>query len=119
METSQANTSAVLDRPGPLFSGSAEPGKGRQRLPARSHAYLGWWDGDTFRAEPGWLEGLSGADAALEIEADPGPGNAVWLCVVSPGHTAWVPARLVERSGRQVRLAFTERFPLETFAAKA
>ena len=117
MKTSQANSGPVIEMPDPLRSGSADACTERRYLPARNHAYLGWWDGDAFRTEPGWLEGLSAVDAALEIEADPGPGNAVWLCVVCPERTAWVPARLAERCGRQVRVAFTERFPYETFVA--
>lgn len=84
-------------------------------VPALDHAYLGWWEGEVFRTEPGWVENISCGGAALDVETDPGAGATVWLCVVGPERTVWVSARLLERRGRIVRLEFLERFPHQLF----
>lgn len=84
-------------------------------VPAMDHAYLGWWEGEAFRTEPGWIENISCGGAALDVETDPGAGQTVWLCVVGPERTVWVSARLLERHGRIVRIEFLERFPHQLF----
>jgi hypothetical protein len=88
----------------------------RREVPAESHVYLAWWEAGAFRVEPAWLETISNSGAAVDVEVDPGPGTAPWLCVIGPERTAWVSARLAGRRGRVVHLEFSERFPYDEFS---
>ena len=95
----------------PLVDRRREP----RYVPGVAEAYIGWWEGETFRAELGKLRNLSVGGAAIELEADPGDTDAVWLCVVGPGRVTWMPARLVGREGRVGRIQFAEPFPDDLF----
>ena len=85
--------------------------------PVMERAYLGWWEGESFRTELGRLANISAGGAALEVRSDPGVGEVVWLCVIGPNRLGWVPARLLGRNGRIRRMVFAERFPYELFTS--
>lgn len=82
-------------------------------VPVMESAYLGWWDGDTMRAELGVLWNISAGGAAVDVAADLDVGQTVWLCVLDLGPARWFAARLVGREGRVARLQFAEPFPYE------
>lgn len=84
-------------------------------VPVMECAYLGWWEGESFRTEVGRLTNISAGGAALDVGDDPGIGETVWLCVVGPSRTGWVAARLLGRHGRISRMVFAERFPYALF----
>lgn len=84
-------------------------------VPVLERAYLGWWEGETFRTELGRLANISAGGAALDVYHDPGVGQTVWLCVVGPNRMGWVAARLLGRHGTISRMVFAERFPYELF----
>lgn len=98
---------------------STRPIKDRRRepryVPGVAETYVGWWEGGSFRAELGTLRNFSVGGAAIDLEADPGETEAVWLCVVGPGRVIWTPARLLGREGRVVRIRFAEPFPFDLF----
>lgn len=84
-------------------------------VPVMERAYLGWWEGESFRTEVGRLANISAGGAALDVRNDPGDGEAVWLCVIGPNRPGWVAARLLGRHGAICRMVFAERFPYELF----
>ena len=84
-------------------------------VPTLERAYLGWWEGESFRTALGRLANISAGGAALDVRDDPGVGETVWLCVVGPNRMGWVAARLLGRHGTIIRMVFAERFPYELF----
>jgi hypothetical protein len=77
--------------------------------------FLGWWEGETFRAEPGALRDFSAGGAAVEIAAELPSTEEVWLCIAGPGRVHWAAARLVGR-GTRVRIQFAAPLPGDLFA---
>ena len=82
-------------------------------VPVMESAYLGWWEGETLRAELGVLWNISAGGAALDVDVALEAGETVWLCVIDLVPVRWVAARVLGRDGRVVRLQFAERFPFE------
>jgi hypothetical protein len=76
-------------------------------------AYLGWWEGQTLRAELGLLWNISAGGAAMDVGVELETGETVWLCVVDLAPVRWVAARVAGREGRVVRLQFAEPFPYQ------
>lgn len=104
--------------PTPEHARACDPDDQRQEtryVPVMERAYLGWWEGESFRTELGRLANISAGGAALDVRDDPGVGEAVWLCVIGPNRMGWVAARLLGRHGTICRMAFAERFPYELF----
>lgn len=100
------------------YATPANPGDRRKEpryVPVMENAYLGWWEGETFRSELGKLANISAGGAALEVAGEPSSGETVWLCVVGPQRPDWVPARLLGRLGSTARMAFVENLPYELF----
>lgn len=97
--------------PFPLADHRREP----RYVPGVADAYVGWWEGESFRAELGTLRNFSVRGAAIELEADLGDTEGVWLCVVGPGRVIWMPARLVGRAARVLRIQFAEPFADDLF----
>ncbi|MDR3638868.1 MAG: hypothetical protein P4L84_33990 [Isosphaeraceae bacterium] len=84
-------------------------------MPVLERAYLGWWEGESFRTELGKLANISSGGAALEVAAETGAVESVWLCVIGPQRMDWVAARLLGRQGTVARMVFAEQFPYELF----
>jgi hypothetical protein len=83
--------------------------------PVIETAYVGWWEGESFRAVLGVLRDVSAGGAAVVLEDAPPGVETVWLCVAGPGRVTWTPARVAGRENGVLRLCFTERFPDELF----
>ncbi|MDR3635308.1 MAG: PilZ domain-containing protein [Isosphaeraceae bacterium] len=98
---------------------SSCPREGRRReprfVPGEANAYVGWWEGETFRAELCTLRNFSTGGAALELAASIDPGETVCFCVVGRGPVNWTPARVVGREGQVARIEFAGPFPYELF----
>ena len=100
--TSDAYSSARADR-------RSEP----RYVPVMETAYLGWWEGETLRAELGVLWIISAGGAALDVDVQLEAGETVWVCVIDLVPVRWFAARLLGRDGRVLRLQFAEPFPFE------
>ena len=117
METAGLDAEQTREARTPARSHLLERRREPRFVPVINHAYLAWREGAACHAEAGWLQNISAGGAALDVEADPGPGATAWLCVVCPKRTSWVSARVLQRHGRVVRMQFIERLPHETFVA--
>jgi hypothetical protein len=93
---------------------------------ARNHAWIGWWEGETFRHADAELLDISLRGARLIVTALPPPSQSVWFCPPSTAPAAspsdWLEARVIEArkrwlGPRLVRLIFRKNFPYETFKA--
>jgi hypothetical protein len=104
VESIQANADAREER-------RKEP----RYAPVLDRAYLGWWERETFRTELGRLDNISTGGAALQLDGWPAVGETVWLSVVGPNATDWVPARLLGCHGQTVRMMFAEPMPYDLF----
>lgn len=89
--------------------------EGSPDVPMMERADVGWWEGESFRSEPGRLLEISARGAALAVGDSPAVGQAVWLCVIGPNRTGWVAARVLHRRDGVSRIAFTEGFPYDLF----
>lgn len=85
--------------------------------PGNTGAYLGWWEGEAFRAELGTLCNFSEGGAAIAVDVDvrERENDTVWLCITGHGQVDWVPAQLLDQDGRVARLRFHERLPYALF----
>ncbi|MDR3638837.1 MAG: PilZ domain-containing protein [Isosphaeraceae bacterium] len=100
----------------PQESGSGEPRDRRKEpryVPVMESAYLGWWEGETLRAELGVLWNISAGGAAMDVAVEVETGDTVWLCIVDLTPVRWVAARVVGREERMVRMQFAEPFACE------
>ncbi|MDR3636461.1 MAG: PilZ domain-containing protein [Isosphaeraceae bacterium] len=83
--------------------------------PVMDYAYLGWWEGATFRTEQAQIVNISAGGAALATAGKPNAGETVWLSVVGPAHHDWVAARLLEHRNGHARLVFADGYPYDLF----
>jgi hypothetical protein len=84
-------------------------------------AWIGWWEGQSFRYSGARIVDISLRGALLHIEKFPPNGQPVWLC--PPGVTSqeeWIEVKLIDArkklfGPRVLRLAFRKVFPYEIF----
>lgn len=93
---------------GSVISTTVERRRNPRYRPLSANAYIGWWEGDTFRTELSVIHDISINGAAVGFELLPGTAATIWLCLVGPGRVTWVPAKLVAVDDQVARLEFAE-----------
>lgn len=92
-----------------------------ERYPtAEDQAWLGWWEGRTYRRSPATLIDISQGGAKIIAEIAPPRRSTVWICLDGPRRTEWVEAEVIEvirlrDNTAEVRMAFREICPYTFF----
>ncbi len=98
----------------------SERRKEARYIPVKRSAYLGWWEGETFRSASAWVESLSRSGAVLLLEGLPQGDRPVWLCLIGSQPSDWHPAVVVDRNpsagaGHVVRIELKESLAYDLF----
>ncbi|MDX2038641.1 MAG: hypothetical protein SFX72_18480 [Isosphaeraceae bacterium] len=89
-------------------------------VPVEDRAWLGWWEGTTFRTTEATLLNISKGGTLVESEIAPPRRSIVWICLEGSRRTEWVPGKVLEvareeNSPPQTRVMFDEICPYAFF----
>jgi hypothetical protein len=89
---------------------------------AEDQAWLGWWEGRTYRKSPATLMDISHGGSKAIAEIPPPRRSTIWICLDGPRRTEWIEAEVLEVVRRrdntaEVRMKFREICPYSFFEA--
>ena len=91
-------------------------------VPMEDRAWLGWWDGPTFRAVEAVLLNISKGGVLVQAETPPPRRSVVWICLEGPRRTEWVEGKTLEvgkeriaSSTSEIRIMFDDICPYAFF----
>jgi len=85
-----------------------------------TEAWLGWWEGQTFRSTSARVVDISLRGCMMTVDQLPPKDLPVWFCPPGTTPSEWIEASLIESKRRflgprVVRVSFRNPFPYETF----
>jgi hypothetical protein len=109
-----------LSEAGPATSEGANRRQTERFAPAGDQAWLGWWEGQTYRKSPATLIDISEGGVKLIAANAPPRRSTSWICLEGVHRTEWVEAEVLEVLRRpdgsaQVRMVFRELCPYSFF----